>query len=232
MGAARQPAQHIFGADDRERKALPVAVQGRDHHQPARLDHRRTARKERADIGDMLDHFHRQHDVEALAHVHRLDGRAAVVDRQVPLVGMQLGGRRYWSRTGSIPITCAPSRVSGSHSSPAPQPISRMRRPARQLRLLGFAIELAAAGVADVAEPQRIDLVQRGHLAPGSHHSSDSLENFATSAGSTVRGAENARDLLHGHDCAPPYRAVMELRNASGEAMVVMVFCPSPTPRS
>ena len=36
MGAARQPAQHIFGADDGKRKALPVAVQGRDHHHARR----------------------------------------------------------------------------------------------------------------------------------------------------------------------------------------------------
>ena len=48
MGAARQPAQHVFGADDGERKALPVTVQCRDHHHAARLDHRRTAGQERA----------------------------------------------------------------------------------------------------------------------------------------------------------------------------------------
>src|SRR6516164_3389831 len=43
MGAARQPAHDIFGADDGERKALPVAVDGRDHHHPAGLQHRRAA---------------------------------------------------------------------------------------------------------------------------------------------------------------------------------------------
>ena len=35
----------------------------------------------------------REHDVEALAHVHLLHRGAAVVDRQMPLVGMELGGR-------------------------------------------------------------------------------------------------------------------------------------------
>src|ERR1700759_2230471 len=39
------------------------------------------------DVGDVLDHFHREHDVEALAHVHLFHGRAAIVDRQMPLVG-------------------------------------------------------------------------------------------------------------------------------------------------
>src|ERR1700686_4042081 len=92
MGAARQPAQHIFGADDGERKAYPVAVYRRDHHQAAGLQHRGAAGKEHADIADMLDHFHRQHDVEALADVHLLHRGAAIIDRQMPLVGVQLGG--------------------------------------------------------------------------------------------------------------------------------------------
>ena len=35
------------------------------------------------------------------------------------------------------------------------------------VQAFGVALELAAGGVADIAEPQRIDLVQRGHLAPG-----------------------------------------------------------------
>src|ERR1700694_5553285 len=81
MGAARQPAQYILGADDGERKALPVAVDGRDHHHAAGLEHRGAAVEEHADIGNVLDHLHRQHDLEAFAHVHLLGGGAAVVDR-------------------------------------------------------------------------------------------------------------------------------------------------------
>ena len=92
MSAARQPAQDILRADDRERKALPVAVQGRDHHKPAGLQHRGAAVEEHADIADMLDHLHGEHDVEPLAHVHFFDGGAAIIDRQVPFVRMQLGG--------------------------------------------------------------------------------------------------------------------------------------------
>src|SRR5262249_3399884 len=59
MGAARQPTQHIFSADDGERKTLPVAIEGGDHHQPARLEHCRAAADEGADVGDVLDHLHR-----------------------------------------------------------------------------------------------------------------------------------------------------------------------------
>ena len=92
MGAARQPAQDVFGADDRQRKALPIAVYGRYHHQPAGLEHRGAAIEEHADVGDMFDYLHRQHDVEAFAHIHLLDAGAAIIDRQVPLVGVQPGG--------------------------------------------------------------------------------------------------------------------------------------------
>ena len=68
---------------------------------------------------------------------------------------------------GSMPITWAPSRVNGSHNSPAPQPISRMRRPDEAIQAFDVALELAAGGVADIGQPQRIDLVQRRHLAVG-----------------------------------------------------------------
>ena len=67
MGAARQPAQHVFGADDREREALQRAVERRRDHQPAGLHHRGAACDEQRHIGDVLDHLHGQHDVEALA---------------------------------------------------------------------------------------------------------------------------------------------------------------------
>src|ERR1700712_2661526 len=87
---------------------------------------------------------------------------------------------------GSMPITCAPSRVNGSHNRPAPQPISRMRRPARQFRLLTLRSNLRQA--ASRMEVSRSGLILcNGAILPlGSHHSSDSLENLATSAGSTV----------------------------------------------
>src|SRR6188474_2163173 len=37
MGPARQPAQHVLGAGDRERPGLDGTVEGREEHQPAGL---------------------------------------------------------------------------------------------------------------------------------------------------------------------------------------------------
>ncbi len=83
MGAARQPAQNIFGADDRQRKALERAIERRDEQQPARLDHLGRNRDEQADIGDVLDHFHGKDDVEAFAGLRqRLGAGVAVIDRK------------------------------------------------------------------------------------------------------------------------------------------------------
>ena len=82
MGAARQPAQHIFGADDRQRKLFIVRLSVAAIIMPPGLHHLGAALHEQVDIGDMLDHFHRQHHVEALACVGQvLRGDGAIVDR-------------------------------------------------------------------------------------------------------------------------------------------------------
>src|SRR5262245_355108 len=41
VGATRQPAQHVFGSDDRQCKALERAIERRRDHEPARLHHLR-----------------------------------------------------------------------------------------------------------------------------------------------------------------------------------------------
>ena len=56
---------------------------------PAGFQHRGAAVEEQADIGDMLHHLHREDNVEALAHVHLFHGGAAIVDRQMGLIGME-----------------------------------------------------------------------------------------------------------------------------------------------
>src|SRR5262245_26000735 len=48
VGAAREPAQHVFGADDRQCKALERAVEGCRDHEPARLHHLRATPDEEA----------------------------------------------------------------------------------------------------------------------------------------------------------------------------------------
>ena len=87
MRPARQPAQDVFRTDNGERKALHRAIErGRDHH-AARLHHLAAAAHEQIDIGDMLDDFHGQHDVEALAGIGQsLGGRRTIIDRQLGLL--------------------------------------------------------------------------------------------------------------------------------------------------
>src|ERR1700749_3649711 len=87
---------------------------------------------------------------------------------------------------GSTPITCAPRRDSGSHNSPAPQPISRMRRPDRQPRLLTLRSNLRQAASRMYVSRSGLILCSGAILPLGSHHVSESFENFAISAGSTV----------------------------------------------
>src|ERR1043165_5503649 len=87
---------------------------------------------------------------------------------------------------GSTPITCAPSRVSGSHNSPAPQPISRTRKPDRQFRLLTLRSNLRAAASRIQVSRSGLILCNGAILPLGSHHSADNFENLAISAGSTV----------------------------------------------
>ena len=51
-------------------------------------------RTNRLQIGDVLDHLHGEHDVEALARIgERLGGGRAIVDGKSRLVGMQLRRR-------------------------------------------------------------------------------------------------------------------------------------------
>jgi len=67
VGAAGQPAQHVFGAHDGERKALERAVEGCGDHEPAGPDHVGATAHEQADVGDVLDHFHGQHHIKTFA---------------------------------------------------------------------------------------------------------------------------------------------------------------------
>ena len=76
---------------------------------PPGLHHLGAAPHEQRHVGDMLDHLHRQHHVEALARVgQRLGGGGAIIDPQVGLRGMpardldigfgRVGARPRWRR--------------------------------------------------------------------------------------------------------------------------------------
>jgi hypothetical protein len=92
MGAARQPAQDVFGGEDGECRCLHRAVDGGDEHQAAGADHLRAGGHEEFDVGDVFDHFHVQHDIEGLAGFGQLLGRhGAVIDRHARGLRMRGG---------------------------------------------------------------------------------------------------------------------------------------------
>jgi hypothetical protein len=117
-----------------------------------------------ADIGDMLDHLHRQHDVEALAGVHLFHGGAAVVDGEMALVGVQPG----CSNVGSGRIDADHLRAEPRERlAQQPRTTADVEHPqaGQAVQALDVALEFPCRRIADITEPQRIDLVQRRHLA-------------------------------------------------------------------
>src|SRR6266536_1191731 len=87
---------------------------------------------------------------------------------------------------GSAPTTEAPSRARGSDNRPPPQPISRMRKPARQSSRPASRPNCRQAG--SRMKRSRIGLIRCSMriLPRGSQNSAASAENRATSAGSTL----------------------------------------------
>jgi hypothetical protein len=67
MRAARQPAEHVFGADNREEIGFGRPVERRRDECAARPYQRGGGSEKSAKIRDMLDDFHRQHHIEPLA---------------------------------------------------------------------------------------------------------------------------------------------------------------------
>ena len=148
-------------------KLLMRAVERGGEHQPAGLHHLGAAAHEEPDIGDMLDHFHGQHDVEPLAGI-----------RQAPPRSWR-GSR--WRDPHCAAWACAAAmffcrRIGADHRRAEPRQRlatgcrrrSRYRgcaSPSRQSRLLRIAAEMPAGRVADIGQPDRIELVQHRHLA-------------------------------------------------------------------
>ena len=163
MGAARQPAQDVFGADDRQREAFCRAVERGDEHKPAGLHHRGGQLDEQADIGDMLDHFHGENDVEAFAGFRqRFGGGVAVVDGKTRLRGVSLRHRDVALRRIGADDRRAEPRQRLAENAAAAADIEDAQA-GKAVEPLRIAVEMRGGAVADVSEPDRIELVQRRH---------------------------------------------------------------------
>src|SRR5215211_946728 len=162
---ARQKPENVFGADDRQGEALERAVDGGDDHQAAGLDHFGAAPDEQVHVGDVLDHLHGEHDIEALAGVgQHLGGDGAVVDVESRAGGVTLGHLdaglgRIGAHDGS---TDARERLRQDAGAAADIEDTQTAQAIERFRI---APEVPAGGVADVAEPHRVDHVQRSHRA-------------------------------------------------------------------
>src|SRR5262249_49208185 len=96
---------------------------------------------------------------------------------------------------GSAPTTEAPRRASGSDKSPPPQPMSRMRSPARQSSLAASRPNLSQARSRMKRSRSGLIRCSMRILPRGSQNSAASAENCATSAGSTLGLAANGSDI-------------------------------------
>src|SRR5262245_51663361 len=163
--AARQPAQHVFGADDRQCKALERAVERRRDHEAARLHHLSAAADEEVEIGDVLDHLHGEHEVEALARVRQRLGRGRAVVHAHPRVGgVQLRRRDIGLRGIGAHDGGAEPRQRLAQNAAAAADVEHAELGER-IEPLVVTPEMPARRLFDEAEPHRIELVQHGHLA-------------------------------------------------------------------
>jgi len=90
--AARQPTEHILGADDGQRPGLEGAVQGREHGNAAGFHQTRALAHELGDVGHVLDYLETGDDVERRAFGGEVfDARGAIVDGEALRLGVALG---------------------------------------------------------------------------------------------------------------------------------------------
>ena len=149
-----------------KREGAQRPVEGRHHEKPARLHGRRAGAHEGASRPPHAPpppwRAPRRRSRPAPP---RLDRLVAVIDRNPGPLRMVLAPRAMFVGAGSSPVTRAPSRASGSESTPPPQPTSRMARPSSERTALRVAPEPAAGRVADIGEAHRVELVQGPHRA-------------------------------------------------------------------
>ena len=165
MGPARQPSQHIFGPDDGKTQRLHRPVDGGDERHAARLHQPAHRAKESRHVGHMLNHFHGQHNVEALAlGQQRLGIRRAVINRKPTAIGVEARN-----------LDVARGRINANHVGAQPaHRLAQQAAPAADInkaqtgkRLGGCRIkgEMPERHLADIGEPYRVEFVQRLELA-------------------------------------------------------------------
>ena len=132
VGAAGQPAQHIFGADDREGETLQGAVEGGGDHQPAGLYHfgaRATRTGRHRPRARPPPWPARRRNARRRRQALR---RPSPDNRCQPVAAACSRAAAMLAADGIGPDHRGTEPRSGSHKRPPPQPMSRMRSPSRQ----------------------------------------------------------------------------------------------------
>ncbi len=166
MGAHRQPAQDVFGADHRHGHGLGRAVErGHDHEAAGRHQPRGVLQEGRM-IGNVLDHLHIQHQIERrLAMGQQFLGRAAaIVDVQALFGGVGAGGADI--ALGRIHAGDRKAQPGHRFAEQASAAADVQQAQALERTALGdVASEPQGRLVADEGQAHRIEPVQRLELA-------------------------------------------------------------------
>ncbi len=165
VGTARQPSQDIFRPDDGKTQGLHRPVDRGNERHTARLHQPAHRAKKSRHIGDMFNHFHGKHHVEALAFSQqRLGTCRAVINRKPAVSGMEARN-----------LDVATGRINADHL--GAQPAHRLAQQAAtaaninktQTRkwLSGSRIKgkMPERHLADIGKPDRIEFMQRLELA-------------------------------------------------------------------
>ncbi len=156
----------MLGADDGQRHCLGGAVEGGDHHQPARPQQPGAVPEELSRIGHVLDHLHVEDHVErgAVLLDQGLDGRTQVADVQASFRGMGLG--RADVALGGVDASDLEAQPRHGLAQQAPA-AADIQQPQTLERSAGASVAAEAGQglVTDEAQPDRVEAVQRRELA-------------------------------------------------------------------
>ncbi len=166
MRAARNPAQDVLSGDDTKRQRFDRAVERRQDHHATRFDQCGTGGDEQRAVGDMLDDFQRQHDIELPAlRRQRLRRVTAIVDLEARLRGMNAGDIDILRRGVDPGNLGAEPRHRFGNQAAAATDIKQFKAVKR--RQAAGTAEMPDQMIADKSDPRRIEAMQRPEIAFG-----------------------------------------------------------------
>src|SRR5260221_4592030 len=165
MSPGRQPAEHEFSTDLRQRKAFERAIESCDEHQPVGLYQASASRQESPEVGDMLDDFHVEDEVELDAFADKSLGRRS------PVSEIELGTGGMSFRRSHVFLRSVGAQHGESHprrrlvEKPAAPADVEEAQPFEGTQPVPVPLEVPRGEVADEFKPDRIERVQRAEFS-------------------------------------------------------------------